>query len=91
MKEFINTGNEYAHDFSKKFIVGMETRYVDTLIKEKKFSDMSSSEIKSVKKILKKINTEQMLKRYIDGGDVVDDNQEKIDIQNVLLNLEENK
>ena len=90
VKEFIITGNEYAHDFSKKFIVGMETRYVDTLIKETKF-DMSYPEIKSVKKILIKINAEQMLKRYIDGGDVVDDNQEKIDIQNVLLNLEENK
>ena len=91
VKEFIITGNEYAHDFSKKFIVGMETRYVDTLIKEAKFSDMSFPEIKSVKKILIKINAEQMLKRYIDGGDAVDDNQEKIDIQNVLLNLEENK
>ena len=91
VKEFIITGNEYAHDFSKKFIVGMETRYVDTLIKETKFSNMSYPEIKSVKKILIKINAEQMLKRYIDGGDAVDDNQEKIDIQNVLLNLEENK
>ena len=64
----------------------MKTRYVDILLENQKFlQNMSTRQVKLVKAILEEIKTEEMLKRYLEGGDIIEDNAAKFDIKEILI------
>lgn len=90
IKDFIDNGDKEAHKFYKKYPIGMETKYLELLIKNQKLNNLTTKEIKFVKKVLEKIKTEEMLKRFMEGGKVIEDNQTVYDIKQILKNTDEN-
>ena len=80
----INKGNLTAHDFEKKLPIGMKVNYIDVLFKNQRLPNISSAEIKFVKKILMSIKTEVILERFVQDKNALYENMERMDLRKVI-------
>jgi hypothetical protein len=86
IKSIINKGDSLAHTFEKKLPYGMNKSYLDLLLNNLSLPSISFSEKKTVKKILINIKTEDMIKRFLTGLQIIDKN-EKFDLKKILADL----
>ena len=86
IKSIINKGDSLAHTFEKKLPYGMNKSYLDLLLNNLSLPSISFSEKKTVKKILINIKTEDMIKRFLTGLQIIDKN-EKFDLEKILAEL----
>ena len=86
IKTIINKGDSLAHTFEKKLPYGMNKSYLDLLLNNLSLPSISFSEKKTVKKILINIKTEDMIKRFLTGLQIIDKN-EKFDLKKILADL----
>ena len=86
IKTIINKADSLAHTFEKKLPYGMNKSYLDLLLNNLSLPSISFSEKKTVKKILINIKTEDMIKRFLTGLQIIDKN-EKFDLKKILADL----
>ena len=86
IKTIINKGDSLAHTFEKKLPYGINKSYLDLLLNNLSLPSISFSEKKTVKKILINIKTEDMIKRFLTGLQIIDKN-EKFDLKKILADL----
>ena len=86
IKTIINKGDSLAHTFEKKLPYGINKSYLDLLLNNLSLPSISFSEKKTVKKILINIKTEDMIKRFLLGLQIIDKNV-KFDLEKILAEL----
>ena len=86
IKSIINKGDSLAHTFEKKLPYGINKSYLDLLLNNLSLPSISFSEKKTLKKILINIKTEDMIKRFLTGLQIIDKN-EKFDLKKILADL----
>jgi hypothetical protein len=63
----------------------MKVNYIDILFKNQRLPNISSSEIKLVKKILMSIKTEVILERFVINKNALYENMERMDLKKVIF------
>ena len=86
IKTIVNKGDSLAHTFEKKLPYGINKSYLDLLLNNLSLPSISFSEKKTVKKILINIKTEDMIKRFLTGLQIIDKNV-KFDLEKILADL----
>ena len=63
----------------------MKVNYIDVLFKNQRLPNISSAEIKFVKKILMSIKTEVILERFVQDKNALYENMERMDLKKVIF------